>query len=137
MRVFVDSSAWFALADVADAHHGRARVRLSEPNERITSDHVLIETWRLIRHQFSDSVAEQFWGGLRDGIATIVQTTDADLEAAWAIAERFPDQSFSLVDRTSFALMERLGVTRVIAFDADFSIYRYGRRRSRAFEVLR
>ena len=133
----MDSSAWFALADRSDSHHERSRVRLSEPHERITSDHVLIETWRLIRHRLSHSAAEQFWSGLRSGIATIVQTTDADLEAAWAISDRFPDQSFSIVDRTSFALMERLRVTRVIAFDADFAIYRYGRRQSLAFEVLR
>ena len=98
---------------------------------------VLIETWRLIRHRLSDFAAEQFWNGLRGGIATIVQTTDADLEAAWAISDRFPDQSFSIVGRTSFSLMERLGIPRVIAFDQDFEIYRYGRRQALAFEVLR
>ena len=43
-----------------------------------------------------------------------------NLEVAWAIGERFPDQDFSIVDRTSFAVMERLGVRRVAAFDSDF-----------------
>jgi predicted nucleic acid-binding protein len=33
--------------------------------------------------------------------------------------------------------MERLGVNRVASFDDDFAIYRYGRNRERAFEVLR
>ena len=37
----------------------------------------------------------------------------------------------------SFAVMERLGLTRVASFDRDFAIYRYGRNRTRAFEVLR
>ena len=59
-----------------------------------------------------------------------------DLEAAWTIGERFPDQDFSLVDRTSFALMERLGISRVISFDADFAVFRYGHGRKSAFEVL-
>jgi predicted nucleic acid-binding protein len=39
--------------------------------------------------------------------------------------------------RTSFAVMERLGVTSVTSFDAHFSIYRFGPRRERAFEVRR
>ena len=78
-----------------------------------------------------------FWNGLRRGIAIIEQTTSADLEAAWAIGERFSDQDFSLVDRTSFALMERLGIFRVISFDSDFAVFRYGRNRSSAFDVLR
>lgn len=61
----------------------------------------------------------------------------ADIEAAWRIGEAFPDQTFSIVDRTSFAVMERLGITRVASFDDDFAIYRYGRKRDKAFDVLR
>lgn len=63
--------------------------------------------------------------------------TAADLETAWAIGQAFLDQSFSIVDRTSFAVMERLGLTRVASFDEDFAVYRYGRNRDRAFDVLR
>jgi hypothetical protein len=61
----------------------------------------------------------------------------SDLDAAWRIGEAFPDQDFSIVDRTSFAVMERLGVTVVASFDDDFSIYRFGPRRQHAFEVRR
>jgi predicted nucleic acid-binding protein len=67
----------------------------------------------------------------------VEHVTPADLDAAWAIGEAFPDQRFSLVDRTSFAVMERLGVHRALAFDDDFAVYRFGPRRDRAFEVLR
>ena len=80
---------------------------------------------------------KSFGDGLRSGAAAIEQTITADLEAAWIIGERFPDQDFSLVDRASFALMERLGIARVISFDSDFVVFRYGRGRKRAFEVLR
>jgi predicted nucleic acid-binding protein len=61
----------------------------------------------------------------------------ADLEAGWTIGGTFSDQKSSIVDRTSFAVMERLGISRVASFDDDFAIYRYGRNRDRAFEVLR
>jgi predicted nucleic acid-binding protein len=56
---------------------------------------------------------------------------------AVAIGEVFADQDFSIVDRTSFAVMERLGITRVASFDDHFAIYRYGRARNKAFEVVR
>jgi predicted nucleic acid-binding protein len=61
----------------------------------------------------------------------------ADLDAAWAVGEAFPDQDFSIVDRTSFAVMERLGLVRAASFDDHFAIYRFGRNRDRAFEILR
>ena len=64
-------------------------------------------------------------------------TTPSDLEVAWQIGERFADQDFSLVDRTSFATMMRLGITRVASFDPHFAVFRYGPRDSLAFEVLR
>jgi predicted nucleic acid-binding protein len=61
----------------------------------------------------------------------------ADLEVAWSIGDAFPDQDFSLVDRTSFAVMQRLGLRRVASFDRDFAVYRFGRDRRQAFEVVR
>ena len=65
------------------------------------------------------------------------KVTSGDLDAAWATGASFPDQDFSLVDRTSFAVMERLAITYVASFDNDFAIYRYGRGRDKAFEVIR
>lgn len=137
MSIFVDSSAWYAAADRGDRQNDSAKRLLATDEPLVTSDHVLVETWRLIHHFISAQAAEAFWGGLRSGVARIEQTTGADLAAAWAIGERFPDQDFSLVDRTSFAIMERLGISRVISFDDDFAVFRYGRGRRRAFEVLR
>ena len=58
----------------------------------------------------------------------------SDLEHAWRMPSMFEDQSFSLVDRTSFAMMERPGISKVISFDDD---YRFGPDRRQAFEVLR
>jgi len=82
-------------------------------------------------------VAEHFRERLRASEVHIEAVRPVDLEAAWAIGEAFPDQLFSIVDRTSFAVMERLGITRVASLDDDFAVYRYGRGRNKAFEVLR
>ncbi|MFV0260406.1 MAG: hypothetical protein ACK5PP_18390 [Acidimicrobiales bacterium] len=59
----------------------------------------------------------------------------ADLEAASAVFREFPDQEFSIVDRTSWSVMRRLGLTEAIAFDVDYSIYRFSRGRRQAFTV--
>jgi len=74
---------------------------------------------------------------LRSGAARIEPVGPADLERAWSIGRDFPDQGFSIVDRTSFAVMQRLGVLRAASFDDDFAIVRFGSRRERAFEVVR
>jgi predicted nucleic acid-binding protein len=103
----------------------------------LTTDHVLVETWALLRHRIGRAAAERFWGGLRAGAAEIEPVTAGDLAVAWAIGEAFADQDFSIVDRTSFAVMQRLGLRRVASFDDDFSVFRFGRSRRQAFEVLR
>ena len=137
MSVFVDTSVWFAAACRNDRNNGRAKALLAADESLVTSDHILAETWRLLHHFVSPGAAERFWEGLRRGVAAIEMTTEADLQAAWEIGEAFPDQDFSLVDRTSFALMVRLGISKVISFDSDFAVFRYRRDRRTAFTVLR
>jgi predicted nucleic acid-binding protein len=137
MSLFVDSSAWYAGADRDDRDNQRAREILSAGEALLTTDHVLVETWLLLRHRIHRRAAERFWEGMRGGIATLEPVLAADLEAAWAIGQRFADQDFSVVDRTSFAVIERLGVERVASFDDDFAVYRFGRDLRRAFTVIR
>jgi predicted nucleic acid-binding protein len=47
------------------------------------------------------------------------------------------DQDFSIVDRTSFAVMRRLGIERVASLDEDFAVFRFGPRRRQSFGVVR
>ncbi|MBC8019905.1 MAG: PIN domain-containing protein [Methyloceanibacter sp.] len=137
MSIFVDSSVWFAAAAARDHDNSRAKSILESTREHVTTDHVLIETWLLLNSRYRREVAELFWHQLRSGAVAIEPVTSADLEAAWAMGEAFKDQRFSIVDRTSFAVMERLGIGQAASFDNDFVIYRYGRNRERAFEVVR
>jgi predicted nucleic acid-binding protein len=137
VTVFVDTSVWYAAADRADRSNRQAQRILTESDDRLTSDHVLVETWSLIRHRLGWDAAERFWEGLRGGVAKVEAVGPADLEAAWSIGEAFEDQDFSIVDRTSFSVMQRLGITQVATFDDDFAVYRFGRHRDRAFTVIR
>lgn len=133
--MFVDSSAFYAAADVGDSSHHRATKLLASGEALVTTDHVLVETWLLIRHRLGRDAAERFWSGIRGGAAALEPIGPADLEAAWNIGQVFADQDFSIVDRTSFAVMERLGTFRAATFDADFAVFRFGPRRERAFEI--
>ena len=137
MSVFVDTSIWYAAADSSDVGNDRAKAILSAGELLLTTDHVLVETWTLLRYRINPNVAERFWEGLRSGVAKIEPVGTADLEAAWQIRLSFADQDFSIVDRTSFAVMRRLGIERAASFDDDFAIFRFGPNRRQAFIILR
>jgi len=137
VSVFVDTSAWYAAVDATDRDHASARAVLGAPETFVTTDPVLVETWLLVRARSHHAAADAFWQRIRAGAARIECATPGDLEVAWQIGERYPDQDFSLVDRTSFAVMMRLGITKVASFDNDFAVFRYGPRDTLAFEVLR
>jgi uncharacterized protein len=135
--IFVDSSAWFAAVNRRDRHHLRAVELLASAAPLATSHFIIVETWLLINSRIDFATAERFVHGVGRSDCTIVQASSDDWLNASAVSALFPDQTFSIVDRTSFVLMERLAVSQVISFDDDFIIYRYGGGRDRAFEVTR
>src|SRR4051794_20835291 len=136
MSLFVDTSIWFAAADTSDKSNARAKAILAGGEQLVTTDHVLIETWTLLRHRISRHAAERFWEGLREGVALFETVGIADLETAWQIGIAYRDQDFSIVDRTSFAVMRRLAIERAASLDNDFAIFRFGPNRRRAFTVV-
>jgi len=139
MSIFVDTSAFYGLADRSDRRHAEAQALYDAylgTEGLYTSDLVMAETWLLIRGRLGRRAAVQWWAGMRTGIVEIVPASEADLEAAWWIVQRYGDQDLSLVDCVSFALMERLGIDAAFAFDHHFGLYRYGARSERAFRLL-
>jgi predicted nucleic acid-binding protein len=134
VSVFIDTSVWFAAVVARDNDNARAKSILGSIRNRLTTDHVLVETWLLLRSRFSIEAANRFWSDVRRSVR-IETVTQGDLDRAWNIA--FADQDFSIVDRTSFVVMERLGMSDVASFDAHFAVYRYGAKRDRAFNIVR
>ncbi len=136
MSIFVDTGAWYAVADCSDRHHAegtRFYLDRAPARDLVTSDLVVAETWALLAAHLGRSAAQAFWGTLRDLQVPILTLDPVDLEAAWRIAQAFADQDFSFTDCASFAVMERRGIEDVFAFDAHFLVYRYGADRRRAF----
>jgi predicted nucleic acid-binding protein len=136
LSVFVDTSVWFAAAVARDRDNDLAKSILQTVPEHVTTDHVLVETWLLLNSRYRRDVAESFWDRIRRSGVHIELITTADLERAWAIGAAFKDQNFSIVDRTSFAVMERLGIVQAASFDNDFAVYRYGPAREKAFKIV-
>ena len=136
MSLFVDTSIWYAAADISDADNKRAKAVLASDEPLITTDHVLIETWTLIRNRIRRQAAEKFWEVLRSGVAGVEPVGSADLETAWQIGASWRDQDFSIVDRTSFAVMLRLGISRAASLDAHFAVFRFGPSRRTAFTIV-
>lgn len=98
---------------------------------------MVVETWLLMAHRLGRETAERWWAAVRSGASSVDPVGVADLEVAFSIGETFPDQTFSIVDRTSFAVMRRLGVFRAASFDHHFAIFRFGKNGQRAFEIVR
>ena len=133
---FVDTSIWYAAADSGDAHSQVARSLLAErAGALVTTDIVLAELWNLVNGRADHRTANRVVAAAAT-VARVECATSADLQVAAEAATVFPDQAFSLTDRTSWALMERLSIADALAFDADFRVYRYGPARRRAFTVL-
>lgn len=124
-RVFVDTSAWYALADRKDPDHASvARVLGRWSGRLVTSNFVLDESVTLIRYRLGLAAARTFGETLLDGSAArLVSITRADERRAWEIFTGFRDQSFSYTDCTSFAAMERLKLEAAVALDQDFRAF--------------
>jgi predicted nucleic acid-binding protein len=137
--VFVDTSGFYAVADGGDRHHHGALSALRASvgaDSVLTSDHVVVESWLLICSRLGRAAAMAFWHGLDRGAITIVGITAQDFRRGHEIARRWSDQAFSIVDCTSFALIERLDIRRALAFDAHFRVIRFGPGRRQALEIV-
>lgn len=137
--MFVDTSAFYALADRNDQNHSIAKAfyeSIVGKKRLFTTDHVLLECWFLIGNKLGREKALTFWDGLRSGIVTVMSTRSEDLERAREILEEFKDQDFSLTGATSFAVMERVGEREAFAFDEHFRVYRYSTGRSQSPSVF-
>ena len=124
MNIFLDSGAFLALSDADDFHHqeavsvyqdllvGRARL--------FTSNYILAETYTLIRVKVSHAAAVAFmktFGKTGTRVLRVEQETD---ETAERIFIKYADKTFSFVDCTSFALIDKHRLDHVFTFDKHF-----------------
>jgi hypothetical protein len=125
--LFVDTSAFVALADRQDAHHAGARRLLrrltAQRRPLVTSTGVFDELVTFVRMRLGHAVAVKVGEHLlQTRWCRLVDVDDATRLAAWQIFARYQDQLFSLTDCTSFALMRAMHLGEAFTFDRrDFA----------------
>ncbi|MBT9171795.1 MAG: 23S rRNA-specific endonuclease VapC20 [Syntrophomonadaceae bacterium] len=126
-RIFVDTSAWVAVANRRDQHHVTAanfyKEIFKEFDELLTTNLVVSETYILLRLDCGLDVALSWWERIASSLKVKIIYADPDLtEEAISILRRYDDQHFSLTDAVSFALMKKTKITDAFAFDVHFAI---------------
>lgn len=90
----------------------------------------------LVYVRFGLGVADEVAVGVLAAGVDLIPFDAGDVVRALAIASQYADQDFSLADRISFVMLERLGRNRVWTYDRDFAVYRYGPDHGSAFTVV-
>src|SRR5436309_6162713 len=126
-QLFMDTSAYFALADRRDENH-EAAVRvihqiIRERIELLTTNYIVAETYTLLLTRIGYTTALQVIEGLYKSQTRIYRVREAEERKALNIIRTYTDKEFSLVDAISFATMERFHLTEAFAFDHHFAQY--------------
>lgn len=127
-EIFVDTSAWAAIEDAADANYPAAldfKDILINTCHLVTSSSVLDESFTLILMNLGYSRTVSFKRNIdlmsEAAILTVVHVSESIEQAAWTVFERFNvDKRWSFTDCTSKVIMEQRGIHEVFAFDHHF-----------------
>ena len=122
--IFVDSSYWIAQHHVRDRRHAEALSLAAEHGHGrlVTSSAVIGESWTFFRRRTGYRVAMSWLDRVLAAPGIRIERVDEELEAeAWAWLRVHDERPYSFVDATSFALMRKLRLTDVLAFDGDFA----------------
>ena len=135
-RIFVDTSAWDALADKGDRNHDNAlqfRDEIAGKYTLVTTNYILDELYTLLLLNIGCQQTIQFKRTLdaliEERVLEVIWVTEEIAEEAWKIFEQFnKDKHWSFTDCTSYAIMKGLGMTEVFAFDHHFEQMSFIRR---------
>ncbi len=123
--ILVDTSAYYALKDKDDALHPDAiRFVKTNASPMATTNLIVIETLNLVKQRLGYQHAVEIGKKMFDPrIINVIKITDEDVSEAWRIFQKYDDKGFSFTDCATFAVMERLRISSVFAFDEHFRQY--------------
>lgn len=126
-KLFVDTSGWGNLIDVSQPYHALAtdlyRTAKQQSFRLITSNYVLVELVALLERplRLPRGQAIAFLKSLKASPAVEVLHIDLDLDTeAWKLLEARLDKAWSLVDCSSFAIMQQQNISHALTNDHHF-----------------
>ena len=127
-HIFVDTSAWDALADKKDKDHTNAlrfRDKIVGKYKLLTSDYILDELYTLLLMNvgFLPTVKykEKLDTLIAEHVLDVIWIDHDFAKRGWDVFEQYnSDKLWSFTDCTSFVVMKDFGITEVFAFDHHF-----------------
>ncbi|MBI5179795.1 MAG: PIN domain-containing protein [Nitrospirae bacterium] len=124
-NIFIDTSAWFALADKDDAYHKKAASiypsLLKSHTSLVTSNLIIAESYILILKELGHDAAINFLEGIKTSPRIFKIYSNEEIETdAEEILAKYDDHDFSYADAVSFAIMKELKIKKAFCFNKHF-----------------
>ncbi|MGQ9779614.1 MAG: type II toxin-antitoxin system VapC family toxin [Bacillota bacterium] len=128
MKIFVDTSAWIALAAAKDPHHEAVasawREMLGRGARPMTTSDMIAETITFLRYRAGHRAAVEFREAIREavekGCLRLVWVDEELFAQAWTIFLRYADWDLSMADCTGLALCRREKIRTALTLDRHF-----------------
>lgn len=124
--IFVDTSAFIAMRVTDDVNHKKAQGFLNVIKEQkmrlYTTNFILDEVYTYFckAHKIATEMAELI---MNNPLIVLYRVNVEDENKAWDILKTHKDKDFSYTDATCFAIMERIEIKTVFAFDEHYKQY--------------
>lgn len=126
--IFADTAGWGHLVDPSQPHHKLAatiyRTTREDGRKLVTTNYVLAELVALLTSPLRIPRPRliAFITSIKTSPHVRIIHIDATLDAqAWHLLTQRPDKVWSLVDGTSFVIMQREGMTEALTTDHHFA----------------
>jgi predicted nucleic acid-binding protein len=128
--VFVDTGAWFAIADRRDQFHAAAKKHVEQLTHNafrlLTTNAVVQETAMLLARKVSKTAAMHFLDTVDlDDRVEVIRADEALEQEGYAIFKSYREHDFSITDCISFAVMKDRQIKNAFTFDKHFRTMRF------------
>lgn len=126
-ELFVDTSAWFPLADPEDPAHaevaGALRHAVQHGSRIVTTNLVVAETHTLLVRRIHRAAGLAFLREIaRDPHSVVTSTPEHEARAQREWLEHYDDQDFSVTDAVSFVVMTERDTPEALTLDHHFRV---------------